>query len=170
MARLSDMLAALLLTSACLVTEGSPRGEGQGGDRERDQDEASEGFVPCLAAFTFLALGEQLVLLRGDVQRLESRGAPTSGGAPAGQPEREPRASSQLTLSGYQGEAALLWNDLAVQRTTLDPGFMISGQTRVLSHRDPDGTQVELHLFARPACPPTPPDVVSREELALIEQ
>jgi hypothetical protein len=124
---------------------------------------------PCLFEVLYQVEGDLFTPLSGGFQTLTRSGR--SDGPTGWRPDLEPRAKSRVSVRGYGGNAQLLWNDVVVQERSFDRGFSERSETLVLEHTDPDdGTRVELHLYARPACGHFPAEPLTRAEVAEAEE
>lgn len=122
----------------------------------------------CLMDYMYLVEGDQFTRLGGGVQSIE-RSADTLSGYSL-DPDIEPRAKCRTSFHGYNGQALLLWNDVVVQEFKITKSFLFRDRVEVLAYEDPDGTRVELHIFAQPECNDGPKPVSTRAEIEALER
>jgi hypothetical protein len=122
----------------------------------------------CLSDIMYLVEGDTFTYMSAGQQTF---GRGSSGQSPYGwRPDIEPRAQSKLDLDGYAGEASLLWNDVVVETFEIDRTFLMSDEVAILAHEDPDGTRVELHVYAQPTCGAFPAAVSTRAQIEELER
>jgi hypothetical protein len=127
----------------------------------------------CLSDAMYLVEGDTFTYLSGGMMSFDTRGTRDETGT-GWRPDIEPRAKCKVDLDlvrgKQQGYARLLWQDVLVQEVILDNEFAFGDKPAILAYQDPDGTRVELHVYAQPDCADWPQDVSTRAEVEALER
>jgi hypothetical protein len=129
----------------------------------------------CLTSVMYLVDGDTFTYLGGGgTESFDTRGSVRDETGYGWRPDIEPRAKCKVDLDWVRGKqegyARLFWQDVLVEEVLLDNDFAFGDKPAILAYQDPDGTRVELHVYAQPECPTWPKDVSTRAEVEALER
>ena len=135
-------------------------------------DENGNVVSRCFTHSLYLVEGDTFTFMSGGFESIDPSGRGHSSPGTGWNPMVDARAKLRTQLNGYRGWAELLWNDSVVGSFTLDRPFLTSGAVHILDYSDPDGTLVELHMYATTDCEKDwlPAVVMTRAQIEELER
>jgi hypothetical protein len=125
----------------------------------------------CFSSMMYLVEGDSFTFLSGGQESIDFTGQGSSSAPTGSNPNLEKRAKCRAQFGASGGLAQLLWNDSVVRSVRLDETFIRNDDLKILAYQDPDGTEVEFHLYARQCASASsfPKSVSTRSEIEALE-
>jgi hypothetical protein len=124
-----------------------------------------------LLVYAFRVEGDQFTYISHIAQShpLGPHGS-SSGGYPW-RPDIDQRLKYRVDVDNSDAKVIVFWNDVLVEEFEFGLSLFRSGQVQVIPLEDPDGTQIELHVWGSPDWPDdlTPNAVYTRDQIEELE-